>query len=151
IASLQAYNSSAASINDTLSGATLQLNSVLVVNEAGGLRQMYWAKNTPDFGTSASTVAWADNVWNFSASGFLSNSTITSQDGGEAFSYYPNGLPSYSYSFEASNSTYDLPFQLALIIGETAIPGQGVLVQMGAQVIGNGSAPAQAIYWFDNA
>jgi thermopsin len=151
IASFQAYNSSAASSNDTLSGATLQLNTVLVVNEAGGLRQMYWAQNTPDFVTSASTVAWADNIWNFSVSGFLSNSTITSPDGGEAFSYYTNGLPSYYYSFESSNSTYNLPFQLALIIGETTIPGQGVLVQMGTQVIGNGSGPAQGIEWFDNA
>jgi thermopsin len=151
ITAFQAYNSSAAASNDTLSGATLQLNSILAVNEQGGLQQFYWVQNTPDFVTSASQVAWADNIWNFSVSGVLSNSTITSQDGGYAFSYYNNGNPGYYYSFESSNSTYRLPLQLALIISETTIPGTGVLVQMGEQEIGNGSAPAQAINWFDNA
>jgi thermopsin len=151
ITAFQAYNSSAAASNDTLSGATLQLNSILTVNEQGGLQQFYWVQNTPDFVTSASQVAWADNIWNFSVSGILSNSTITSPDGGYAFSYYNSGNPGYYYSFESSNSTYRLPLQLALIISETTIPGTGVLVQMGAQEIGNGSAPAQAINWFDNA
>lgn len=151
IASLGAYNASAALYNDTLSGATLPLNSMLVVNEQGGLQQSYWVQNTPDFVTSASQVSWADNIWNSSVSGFLSNSTITSTDGGYAYSFYNYGYPGYYYSFQSSNSTYLLPLQLALIISETATPGQGVLVQMGAQVIGNGSAPAQAINWFDNA
>ncbi len=151
IASLGAYNASAALYNDTLSGATLQLNSMLVVNEQGGLQQSYWVQNTPDFVTSASQVSWADNIWNSSVSGFLSNSTITSTDGGYAYSFYNYGYPGYYYSFQSSNSTYLLPLQLALIISETATPGQGVLVQMGTQVIGNGSAPAQAINWFDNA
>lgn len=151
ITAFQAYNSSAAASNDTLSGATLQLNSILAVNEQGGLRQFYWVQNTPDFVTNASQVAWADNIWNFSVSGILSNSTITSSDGGYAYSYYNNGNPGYYYSFETSNSTYTLPLQLALIVSETAMPGKGVLVQLGAQEIGNGSAPAQSIDWFDNA
>ena len=151
IAALQAYNASAAASNDTLSGATLQLNSILEVDEQGGLQQFYWVQNTPDFVTSASQVAWADNIWNFSVSGILSNSTITSADGGYAYSYNNNGAPGYYYSFESSNSTYSLPLQLALIISETAMPGKGVTVQMGAQEISNGSAPAQPINWFDNA
>ena len=56
ITAFQAYNSSAAASNDTLSGATLQLNSILEVNEQGGLQQFYWVQNTPDFVTSASQV-----------------------------------------------------------------------------------------------
>jgi hypothetical protein len=82
IESLQAYNASAAAYGDTVSGATLQLNSILVVNEKGGQQQNYWVQNTPDFVTAASMVSWADNIWNGSVSGFLSNNTITSVDGG---------------------------------------------------------------------
>ena len=147
IASMQAYNASASFYNDTLSGATLQLNSILVVNELGGNQQVYWTQDTPDFVTSASVVSWADNIWNGSVSGFMSNSTISSPDGGYA---YPAN-PGYYYSFQSSNSSYSFPFMLALIMSETTIPGTGVLVQIGAQVMGNGSASAQAIDWFDNA
>jgi thermopsin len=151
IASIQAYNASAARYNDTLSGATLQLNTILLVNEKGGLQQSYWVQDTPDFVTAASKVSWADNIWNASVSGYLSNSTVTSTDGGYAYSFYNQGAPGYYYSFQSNNMTYQLPFQLALVLSETTIPGQGVLVQMGDQVIGNGSAPAKPVNWFDNA
>ncbi|MDA4134685.1 MAG: thermopsin, partial [Thaumarchaeota archaeon] len=147
IASMEAYNASASFYNDTLSGATLQLNSVLVVNELGGDQQDYWTQNTPDFVTSASAVSWADNIWNGSVSGFLSNSTITSTDGGYA---YPAD-PGYYYSYQSSNSSVSYPFLLALLMSESTIPGTGVQVQFGAQVMGNGSENAQAIDWFDNA
>jgi thermopsin len=147
IASMQAYNASASFYNDTLSGATLQLNSVLVVNELGGNQQVYWTQDTPDFVTASSVVSWADNIWNGSVSGFLSNSTVTSTDGG--YTYPAN--PGYYYSFQSSNSSYVFPFMLALLMSETTIPGTGVQVQIGAQVMGNGSEKAQAIDWFDNA
>ena len=147
IASLQAFNASAPSYNDTVSGATLQLNSILVVNEKGGQQQNYWVQNTPDFVTTASEVSWADNIWNGSVSGFLSNKTVTSADGGYV---YPAN-PGYYYSFQSSNTTYRLPLQLALVVSETAVSGVGVTVQVGAQLIHNGPAPVQAISWFDNA
>jgi len=147
IASMQAFNASASFYNDTLSGATLQLNSILVVNEQGGNQQIYWTQNTPDFVTSASMVSWADNIWNGSVSGYLDNSTITSTDGGYA---YPAN-PGYYYSYQSSNSSYAFPFLLALIMSETIAPGLGVQVQFGAQVMGNGSEQAQAVDWFDNA
>ena len=44
ISSLLAQNSTAPLANSTVSGATLQLNSVLVVNEKGGAQQVYWAR-----------------------------------------------------------------------------------------------------------
>ncbi|MGA2665126.1 MAG: thermopsin family protease [Nitrososphaerales archaeon] len=151
IASLQAFNSSAAQYNDTLSGATLQLNAGLVVNEKGGGQQVYWVQDTPDFVTNASVVSWADNIWNSSVSGYLSNSTITSPDGGYAYSFDNYGTTAYYYSYQGSNMTYALPLQLALVMSETATPGVGVLVQIGAQVIQNSSSPVQAVDWFDNA
>ena len=151
ISSLQAYNSTAEQYNDTLSGATLQLNAGLVVNEKGGAQQVYWVQDTPDFVTNASVVSWADNIWNSSVSGYMSNSTITSPDGGYAYSFDNYGVTAYYYSYQGSNMTYALPLQLALVMSETATPGVGVLVQIGAQVIQNGTNPVRAIDWFDNA
>lgn len=155
ITALQAYNASAALYNDTLSGATLQLNSILVVNEKGGLQQDYWTQDTPDFVTSADQVSWADNIWNSSVSGILSNATITSKDGGYVYSFSEYPGTGYYYSYQSSNYTYSAsashPLKLALVMSETVISGVGVLVQMGAQAISNGSASARPIDWFDNA
>jgi thermopsin len=151
ISSLLAHNSTADSANSTVSGATLQLNSVLVINEKGGAQQVYWTQNTPDFVTSASQVAYGDNIWNYSVSGFLSNTTITSSNGGYAYSFSQSGLTQYNYAQEISNSSYALPLDLALAINETVVPGQGVVVQMGAQELRNGSEPATPMDWFDNA
>jgi Thermopsin len=150
ISSLLAQNSTANLANSTVSGATLQLNSVLVVNEKNGTQQVYWAQNTPDFVTSASQVAYGDNLWNYSVSGFLSNTTITSSNGGYVFSSSQSGLTQYYYAVELSNSSYALPLDLALAINETVAPGQGVVVQMGAQVLRNGSELATPMDWFDN-
>ncbi len=151
IASLQAYNGSAARYDDAVSGASLQLNSILVVNEAGGRQQNYWVQDIPDFVTATSTVSWADNIWNASVSGFLSNGTVTSTDGGYVYSF-PNGPSTgYYYSYQSSNTTYRLPLDLALIMSETAVQGVGVRVQIGVQEIASGTAAAKSIDWFDNA
>lgn len=150
IASLLAHNSTSSLANSTVSGATLQLNTVLVVNEKNGSQQVYWAQNTPDFVTGASHIAYGDNVWNYSVSGFLSNATITSSDGGLAYSFTQSGQTQYYYGLELSNSSYALPFDLALAINETVDPGQGVVVQMGAQVLRNGSGPGTQMDWFDD-
>ena len=150
ISSLFAHNSTANLANSTVSGATLQLNSVLVVNEKGGNQQVYWAQDTPDFVTSASQVAYSDNLWNYSVSGFLSNGTLSSSNGGYVSSYSQAGLVQYYYGLELSNSSYAFPFDLALAINETVQPGHGVVVQMGAQALRNGSQPATPMDWFDN-
>lgn len=150
ISSLLAQNSTASLANSTVSGATLQLNSVLVVNEKGGSQQVYWAQDTPDFVTSALQVAYGDNVWNYSVSGFLSNATITSSSGGSAYSYSQSGQMQYYYGIGLSNSSYSFPLDLALAINEAVAPGEGVVVQMGAQVLRNGSELATPMDWFDN-
>ncbi len=148
ISSMQAYNATASTAGVNPSGLTLQLNSVLAVYEKGGSAQVYWCQDTPDFVTSASTVAMSDNVWNFSASGFLSNSTITSEgDEGSVSTYVQYGQTQYYYGYEGSNSTYALPLTFALLINATTEPGVGVLVQFGARPSG---ATTFGDVWFDN-
>jgi thermopsin len=147
ISSMDAYNSTAESVGANPSGATLQLNTVLVVNEAGGESQIYWCQNTPDFVTSANQVAMADNVWNFSSSGFLSNDSVTSEGGGgSVYTSQQSGSTQYYYSFEGSNATYSLPLGMVLLVNATAEPGIGVYVEFGAQTTG----PQTGGEWFDN-
>ena len=98
ISSMQAYNGSASSDQSNIPGATLQLNTVLMVNESDGAQQSYWAQNTPDFVTSASTVAYGDNIWNFSVSGIFSNSSVTSTVGGAVYSFPSDGTTGDYYS-----------------------------------------------------
>ena len=145
ISALQAYNATAGTAQVNLSGATLQLNAMLVVNEKDGTSEVYWCQNTPDFVTAASQVAMADNVWKYSTSGLLNNSTVTSQGGlGYVSSFQQYGTTEYAYVYEGSNSTYSLPVGLVLLVNETAEPGTGVLVQYGDRYFGGGSS------WFDN-
>lgn len=151
VSSINAYNSTAGSVGENPSGATLQLNSVLVVDEKGGGTQAYWCQNTPDFVTSASQVALADNVWNYSTSGFLSNDSITSEGGGGYVStFQQNGTSEYYYAYEESNSSYSLPLGLVLLINATTEPGTGVLVQFGAWLTGGTLADRTETDWFDN-
>ena len=150
ISSMEALNSSASSVSVNPSGATLQLNSMLVVEEGSAGSQVYWCQNTPDFVTAASQVAPSDNVWNASASGFLSNDTVTSQGGmGYVSGSAHNGTGPYFYGFEGANSTYALPLGLVLLMNATAEPGTGVVVRFGALVTGGVSA-MPGTDWFDN-
>ncbi|MDG6989372.1 MAG: thermopsin family protease [Nitrososphaerota archaeon] len=146
VSALDAYNATAGSVGANPSGATLQLNSMLVVDERGGGSQVYWCQNTPDFVTATSQVALADNVWNSSVSGFLSNESVTSEGGGGYVSVLQQqGATEYYYAYEKSNYTYSLPLAIALFVNATAVPGTGVLVQFGAQMSG-----VVRTDWFDN-
>jgi len=151
VSSINAYNSTAESVGENPSGATLQLNSVLVVDEKGGGTQTYWCQNTPDFVTSASQLALGDNLWNYSASGFLSNDSVTSEGGGGYVSTFEqNGTTEYYYAYEESNSSYSLPLGLLLLINATAEPGTGVLVQFGTLLTGGILGARTGTDWFDN-
>lgn len=150
ISSLKALNSSAGLAGVNPSGVTLQLNSMLVVDEGGSRAQVYWCQNTPDFVTATSQVALADNVWNASASGFLSNDSITSQGGqGYVSTFQRNGTTQYFYAVEGQNSTYSLPLGLVLLMNATAKQGSGVVVQFGARMTG-GVLGVPGTEWFDN-
>jgi thermopsin len=149
ITALRAFNATAGVDQSNVSGATLQLNSVLVVNEAGGYQQSYWVQNTPDFVTSASQLAYGDNVWNFSVSGYLDNKTITSPDGGTTSTFANGGTTGYYYSVEDNNATYALPITLVLLMNESVVHGQGVVVGLGAQVLNSTEGASSPVDWFD--
>jgi thermopsin len=170
ISAIRAYNASASKYNDTVSGATLQLNSMLVVydeNRSSTLPPLvYWVQNTPDFVTDVNAISFGDNVWNNTdPTGFLSNSTITSDNGNFVYSIgSSNGATSqYYYGFGTLNYTYSLPLHIALVENVSTELGNGVLLQMGVDLLQNGTTAAalQAspqqeqtlpppIYWFDN-
>ena len=150
ITSIQAYNSSAPILNDTVSGATLQLNAVMVVNENGS-QYVYWCQDTPDFVTNMSQVSFGDNLWNNTdLTGFLSNQTVTSPNGNSVYATNDNGTSQYYYGFGTNNYTYVEPFDIRLLMNESIV-SEGVLLQMGSQVLRNGSQTiAEPIFWFDN-
>jgi thermopsin len=147
ISSMQAYNSSAGDSGNSVSGAGIQLNTILQVNESGGQQQDYWVQNTPTFVTTTAQLALADNIWNGSSSGSLSNSTLVSQDGGDVFGCGQDGGCYYSY--EGSNSTYSTPLVLALLVNASVVKGTGVIVNFGAQVLQGEGTPASSVDWFD--
>lgn len=150
IHSMAAFNSSASSVSVNPSGVTLQLNSMLVVDESGGENQVYWCQNTPDFVTAASQVALSDNVWNASSQGVLTNNSITTQGGAGYVSILQrNGTTQYYYAVEAANSTYALPLGVILLMNATAEPGTGVVVQFGTRLTG-GVPGMTRTDWFDN-
>jgi thermopsin len=152
ISSIQAYNSSAPTLSDTVSGATLQLNAELVAIGQNGSEQDYWVQNSPDFVTSVDQVSYNDNVWNNTdINGLLSNSSVTSPNGPSVFSTGSNdsqGL--YYYAYGTNNYTYVTPFDIKLLLNESLVQGQGILVNIGDQAVLNGSSGATPVYWFDN-
>jgi thermopsin len=151
ITSLLAYNATAARTNSSLSGATLQLNSLLVLTDKSGNQQVFWCQNVPDFVTNDSHVSYANNVWNFTDNRyFLSNSSITSSSGGSVASFDNHGTTQFVYGSATLNYTYQLPLGLILFMNESTIQGTGVVLQMGVQMFRNGSLPVSPINWFDN-
>ncbi|MGA2875635.1 MAG: thermopsin family protease [Nitrososphaerales archaeon] len=154
ITSFLANNPDAASYGDNVAGATLQLNTNLVVNETNGLQDVYWVQNTPDFVTSNNVVSLTDNLWNNTdLTGVLSNQSVTSSNaanGGYVYSQVSQGVTSYAYLFNENNVTYKFPFSFALVESDTVLKGQGVLVQMGFRMLQNGSLTTSPTDWYDN-
>ncbi len=153
ISSIQAYNSSAPTLNDTVSGATLQLNVELVAEGSNGSEQVYWAQNSPDFVTSTDQVSYNDNLWNNTdLNGLLSNQTVTSPNGPSVFPTGSNQSQAQDYyAYGTNNYTFASPFDFKLLLNESLLPGQGVLVNFGTEVLLNGSAGPTPIDWYDNA
>jgi hypothetical protein len=150
ISSMEAINPAAeSSFQVPTSSASLQLNSVLVVNEAGSKGNVYWIQNVPTFVTATTQVELADNLWNFSSSGFLSSSTVTGRGG--VFSFVQDGSTQYYYDFEGTNATYTVPFGIVTLLNSTVQPGTGVLVQYGARIVDPGAqANLAKTDWYDN-
>jgi len=98
-------------------------------------------------------VSFADNLWNATdTQGFLSNQTITSTNGNSVFQTRSNiSAAQYYYGFQTRNLSYFEPLDLHILMNESTLSGTGVLVQLGIQVVGNGSGSIpEPVYWFDN-
>lgn len=154
ISSFLVNNPDAAEYGDNVAGATLQLNSNLVVNENNGAQDIYWVQNTPDFVTSNSVMALTDNIWNNTdLTGILSNQSITSTNfanGGAVYVSTSGGTTSYAYLYNENNVTYKLPYSFALVENESVLKGQGVLVQLGYRLLQNGTLSSSSTSWYDN-
>ncbi|HVB13052.1 MAG TPA: thermopsin family protease [Nitrososphaerales archaeon] len=154
ISSFLANNPNAATFGDNVAGATLQLNTNLVVNQTNGLQDVYWVQNTPDFVTSVNAISLTDNIWNNTdLTGFMTNQSLTSPNfanGGAVYASVSNGLTSYAYLFNENNMTYKMPFSFALVENESVLKGQGVLVQLGFRSLQNESLTTSSTYWYDN-
>jgi hypothetical protein len=124
---------------------------MLVVHENNS-QFVYWAQATPDFVTNNSQMSFADNLWNVTnQQGFLSNQTVTSSNGHYVFPTGPNSTAQDYYGFPSSNLTYVEPLDLRVLMNESVIQGTGVLLQVGIQIVANGSqAIPLPVNWFDN-
>jgi len=154
ISSILAYNQTAAqqaNLQDPYT-ASLQLNLILAVENSDGSYYVYWPQNVPTFYTDKQQVQLTNNVLNISGDGaYLTNSSITSpngvvietQNGGVTQYYYGNYLNQPTWS-------YRLPFAFMLLMNESVVQGQGVLISMGIVVVQNGTIVANPQpYWFD--
>jgi len=154
IYALTAYNATAAKSNSSTYGASLQLNSVIAVTDRDGLVESYWCQDVPTFITNSSSwVDYVSNIWNDTSPGApLTNSSVTSPEGG-----YVTGttVAGTSTDFYANSSPYSdyyrLPLDLVMIMNDSVLPGTGVQVSFGVQVLKNGTRGAAPIYWFDTA
>ncbi len=144
ITSLLAYNATAVNVGVQPYEATLQLNSMLVVKDANGSEYVYWPQNVMDFITNSSILALTDNVLNVTGDGaFLTNRSITSQNGGYVLACYPPKCEASQYYYGIYGNgpvmSYELPLHILLSISESVERGTGVLIQMGASFLQNGT------------
>jgi thermopsin len=155
ITSLLAYNSTAEKVGIEPYAATLQLNSILVINDASGSKYVYWPQNVMDFNTNTSVLQLADNVLNVTGdNAFLTNQTITSQNGGYVVECPPQQCGSTQYYYGIYNNgpsiTYKLPLHIAVSMTDKIESGIGVNLQMGITVFQNGTETATSGSIFDN-
>jgi len=150
---VETYNAGQYGVSPT--GATLQLNTLLIVNNANGTEQnVYWVQNVPDFETGVPQVSFGDEIWNFTdENGYLSNQSITStnfQNGGFVSPTGEGNSGPFVYNYNGPNDTYGLPMKFDLFSKESVIPNTGVLVQLGYLLAENGTVSSAKPYWFDN-
>ncbi|BCU71514.1 thermopsin [Stygiolobus caldivivus] len=145
ISSLLAYNASQDLV--PAYSASLQLNSVLVVNNTDNSTWILWPQNVLFFVTNESVVLYHDNVFNMTdPQATLTNQSIkgdgyveVSQQGGYYYGNY-NSSPCLTYS---------LPFAGYLQMNESVIKGKGVLITFSVIVDENGTSSTLSSMTFD--
>jgi len=145
IGGIMAYNPSGRSqFGVWNSGASLQLNAVVVVELVNGQYQYYWVQDVVQFVTGSNEFYVVDNVWNYtSPTPTLSNQSIV----GNGAVYNSSGGLYYGYA--TSSSTYSPPLGGYLIMNAYASGGV-VHVDFGYVIIRNGGYEWPTVIWFDN-
>lgn len=145
ITSLLAYNGSQDLV--PAYSASLQLNSVLVINNNDNSTWILWPQDVLYFLTNESIVLYHDNVFNMTnPTATLTNQSIKG-DGYVAPS--PQGDNYYGNYNSSPCFTYSLPFSGYLVMNESVIKGKGVLITFNVIVLENGSSTVLSSQTFD--
>jgi thermopsin len=140
ITSLLAYNGSQNLV--PAYSASLQLNSVLVINNDDNSTWILWPQDVLSFLTNESVVCYRDNVFNMTnPTATLTNQSIKG-DGYVYENYYGNYNSSPYF-------TYSLPFSGYLVMNESVVKGKGVLITFSVIVLENGSSTVLSSQTFD--
>ena len=123
-------------------GASLQLNSVLVINNNDNTSQILWTQNVVSFITNVSAVNFCVNIWNMTyPSASILNSSV------EGNGRLVNSSGQYFYAYGTPYTVYDLPLAGFLTISEHVIPGKGVEVTFSYDIVQNGTyTNSSAVY-----
>jgi len=145
ITSLLAYNGSQNLV--PAYSASLQLNSVLVINNDDNSTWILWPQDVLIFLTNESIVLYHDNVFNMTnPTATLTNQSIKG-DGYVAPS--PQGGNYYGNYNSSPCFTYSLPFSGYLVMNESVVKGKGVLITFNVIVLENGSSTVLSSQTFD--
>ena len=140
ITSLLAYNGSQNLV--PAYEASLQLNSVLVINNNDNSTWILWPQDALIFLTNESVVFYRDSVFNMTnPTATLTNQSVKG-DGYVYENYYGNYNSSPCF-------TYSLPFSGYLVMNESVVKGKGVLITFSVIVLENGSSAVLSSQTFD--
>jgi len=140
ITSLLAYNGSQKLV--PAYSASLQLNSVLVINNDDNSTWILWSQDVLHFLTNENIVCYEDNVLNITnPTATLTNQSIKG-DGYVSRNFYGNYNSSPCF-------TYSLPFSGYLVMNESVVKGKGVLIIFNVIVLENGSSTVLPSQTFD--
>ncbi len=129
---------------------TLQLNSILTVQNYDNSTFDYWPQDVLDFFTKSQNVSYVNNVLNVTGDdAYLDNQTIRSQNGFVVSA--PDGGYYYGNYLNRTKLHYDLPLAFFLVLNEVLVKSQGVWINMGVKVLQNGTqiVTNSTTTWFD--
>jgi thermopsin len=136
VSAISAYNPNGESqYNVPNSGASLQLNAVVVVELANGQKQYYWAQDVISFITDKDEFHISNNIWNDSG-GPDTLSSYAIMGNGKVYS-------SKYYAYTALSSTYTPPMSGYLIMRAYQVDGS-VRIDFGYE-LGSGG-----VVWYDH-
>ncbi|MEM3245681.1 MAG: thermopsin family protease [Candidatus Micrarchaeaceae archaeon] len=121
IYSISAYNATPPA-NISLSGASLQLNAVLVIHNYNGSQIVLWPQNALIFDTNQQSLLYQGSFTLLSSGNvkFINSASGGCQENNASMVEY--------FNCYTSTKSYDLPITLFLYMNASVIPGEGVLL-----------------------